>query len=309
MRSFDRQRPQRGLRPQRHLRSALAGAVAAALALLAVVLATREDAPQPGTAPAEPLPVHAMATPSPLPWSAPAGTAQARTQPAPGARAPGLPTRRERIERAAESDDVRLRAQAYRLLRDCAPVLAPGSARPLVAPPAWMAWETVRRADQAWQALASRCESLQGLPDRDKLQRRLDPVPAFDPNQGPPLAADGRWLAATFREHGAAALLWAGDALAAYNEQRSSAADGDGFETLDPEAVQIARCRLGEDCGADSDAAQAACLTVGACEGDVPQRILSTLGSRAVRERVLRQAAALAESLEKGDLARFALGR
>jgi hypothetical protein len=41
----------------------------------------------------------------------------------------------------------------------------------------------------------------------------------------------------------------------------------------------------------------------------VPQRLLAALGSRAARERVMRQASALTDALANGDLSRYALGR
>ena len=271
------------------LRLAATAAAAAALVLLALLEAFSGAPPRAASAPA-----------STFEWSPEPDPPEAEADAPPSPSVPTVAiTAGERIQQALQSDDPQLRAQAWRLLRHCEFVLAPGSARPLVAPPAWMAWETVRRADQAWQASAQRCDSLRSLADRAALARRLDPVPS---------AVEERWLARNFHEHGGLALLWAGDALLAHVERRIAGADGDGLEPLDPEAVQIARCRFGEDCGPDSQAAQAACLTVGACEGDVPQRLLATLGSRAARERVQRKADALVEALQRGDLARYGLG-
>jgi hypothetical protein len=288
-----------GARPRRRQAAALLGL--GLLAAAALLFAAREPATEPKRSRAAaivpialpPVPLPRLAAPAPAPHAG-AGATPAASQP---------PDAAEFVRAALRSEDLRLRAQAWRLLRACEFVLAPAQARPLVAPAAWMQWETVRRADAAWQALSERCRPLGALGDGPSLQRRLDPVP---PAAGSG-AATAQWLAASFERHGGAALLWAGDALVAHVERRRDDPDGDRFDTLDPEAVQIARCRFGEDCGPDSAAAHAACLTLGACEGDVPQRLLSSLGSRPDRERVLRQAAALAEGLRSRRMARFAL--
>lgn len=285
---------------QRRPRVAIAASTAAILTLLALWAAWRE-------APHEEVTLAATAS---VDAAAPQGqgpgerTAPALPKPAPATRAASPPTSRERIEQALQSRDPAARSEAYRVLRHCASVLGPGRLAPLVSPPPWMTWDSVRMAEQAWQTLARRCASLRDLADRDTLQRRLDPVPAFETTQ-----AQARWLAGTFEQQGATALLWAGDTLAAYVEERTSQPDGDVLEPLDPEAIQIVRCRFGEDCSADSNAAHAACITLGACEGDVPQRLLATLGSRAARERVLRQVNALENAFARGDLAAYGLGK
>ncbi|HEX7892215.1 MAG TPA: hypothetical protein VF522_22890 [Ramlibacter sp.] len=279
----------------RRPRVAIAAGIVAILALLALRAAWRE-APREQASLAAPASA-AITRPLPLVPSPRSGSA-------PATAAAVAPTARERVETALQSQDPEVRTEAYRLLRHCASVLAPGRLPPAVAPPPWMEWKSVRLAEQAWQSLAGRCASLRDLPDRDALQRQLDPVPAFASMQ-----AQARWLAGTLGQHGGAALLWAGNALGAYVEERTDQPDGDVFETLDPEAIQIVRCRFAEECSAGSDAAHAACITLGACEGDVPQRLLATLGSRAARERVLRQADALERALARDDLSVYGLGR
>jgi hypothetical protein len=286
--------------PQRH---GVAACLAAVLALLAAVAGWPEEPREPVTIVAR-LPLTLSLPEARVPGS-PADEQLRMERVSPGAPAAGP---KELVERALQSRDLPLRTEAYRLLRHCAFVLAAGSVAPLASPPPWMPRDRVRLAEQAWQALAGRCDSLRGLPNHEALQGQLDPVPRFTANGSSPADAEAQWLAGTFRQHGSMALLWAGDALAAYVEERTGEPEGDRFDTLDPEAIEIARCRFGEDCSAGSDAAQVLCITLGACEGDVPQRVLASLGSRAARERVTRQAGALIEALEKGDLKRYAIG-
>ena len=283
-----------------------AGAAIAATVLLALLAALRDAPPQP-------LPPAAVAAASRIvpiviepPRLAVIGPMEEAGPAEPPPAASPAPAD-VLIQQALQSADPRIRTQAWRLLRHCAFVLPPGSVRPLVAPPPWMDWPLVRRADQAWAAVAARCEGLRGLPDREALERRLDPVPAHERTAAGAPAAEALWLAQAFGRHGGEALLWAGDALEAWLDRRTGEPDGDRLETLDPEAIQIARCHFGEDCGPGSDAAHAACLTLGACEGDLAERLLSTLASRPARERVRRQADALVEALTSGDLARYGL--
>ncbi|MVQ32986.1 hypothetical protein [Ramlibacter pinisoli] len=289
--------------------------VAASLAAVVVLLAALATRPALREPPHEPVRLTATAlarnTPASTAASVPGAAAGAPPvqEPAPPRADTGAASPRVLVESALESQDLLRRTEAYRLLRHCAFVLSPASVAPLVAPAAWMKPDSVRLAEQAWQALAGRCQSLRGLRDLDALQRRLDPVPLVVARASSPTPVEAEWLVSTFRQHGGTAVLWAGDALAAYVEQRTSQPDGDVFEPLEPEAVQIARCRFGEDCSPGSDAAHAACLAIGTCEGDVAQRVLATLGSRAARERVLRQADALTDALVRGDLRQYAIDR
>lgn len=285
----------------------VAVALAAVLALLAVMNAMRET-------PRETVVVVATApvgfpTP-PLAQDSPASS-PSWLEPAPKSEVRNAPTPKDLLERAVQSPDLPLRAEAHRLVRHCAFVLTPQSATPLVSPPPWMKRESVPLAEQAWQALAGRCQSLRGQPNLHSLRQQLDPVPLFTAYEASSTQSEPerQWLINQFAQHGGPALLWAGDALVAFVEARATQPDGDAFDTVDPEAVQIARCRFGEDCSTQSDAAQLVCLTSGACEGDVPQRVLAALGSRAARERVMRQANALTKDLVNGDLGRYGLSR
>jgi hypothetical protein len=299
----ERHRPGTQPGPQQRPGRAIAAVLVAAFAVFAAVAAFR-------VAPPQHTPVKLVArvpiTLAPPPAPLPPYEIQARRGPSPAAAPARSP--RDVVESALQSEDPQLRGQAWRLLRHCALVLST-AARPLVAPPPWLPSDRVRQADRAWEAVAGRCDSLRGLGNPEALLRQLDPVPPFHAREPHPLQAEGRWLADTFRREGATALGWAGDALADYLEQRLGQPDGDAFEPLEPEAIQIARCRFGEDCGAESDAALEACLTLGACDGDLERRLLSSLRSRPERERVLRQAEALAAALRQGDLSRYALGR
>lgn len=81
----------------------------------------------------------------------------------------------------------------------------------------------------------------------------------------------------------------------------------DEVDTLGEGMPELALCDLGAVCGADSQAALSVCVTVGACDGDLRERLLSSAAAMPERERMQREARQLGEAVRSGASARYGL--
>lgn len=114
-----------------------------------------------------------------------------------------------------------------------------------------------------------------------------------------------QWAALLARDP--AALAWSGDTVVEHTNRRALEMGEDEVDTLGEGMPELALCDLGAVCGADSQAALSVCVTVGACDGDLRERLLSSAAAMPERERMQREARQLGEAVRSGASARYGL--
>lgn len=219
--------------------------------------------------------------------------------------------------RGLASKEIEDKYLAYRALDICISTLIPSPRAEIGGTNG----DTIRRADAARHDLRKKCAPFLVLP-RDELQRNArsllatieGPTSPFrgefltlapdDPSIGNDLVRQRLHNAIT--DHGGGALQWAGPALADWLAQPSTmlpkSQEHLRLSQHLHEAVTLARCELGMDCGHSSNALLVTCAVYSSCADSYEDVVLASLPSTQEQEAVRAQAKLIAKAVRTKQL-------